>query len=129
MKISKNRLKEIIKEEMEMISMDEQPHVHDENCGHDYEDPEYDQEGYMTKSQLYKIGDLAMQLHDMIDDNDNLPEWMQSKVAQMSQMISDVKYALEYDQEEGNYDDYQGAEEEGEPTYDSYQEEEMEQEW
>jgi hypothetical protein len=48
-----------------------------------------------------------MELHDMIGDGDNLPEWMQSKVAQMSQMISDVKHALEYDQEEGDYEEHQ----------------------
>ena len=105
----------------------EEPHVHDDTCGHD---PEYDQEGYMTKSQLYKIGEFAMQLHDMIEDDDNLPEWMQSKVAQMSQMIGDVKSALEYDQEEGDYEDMQMDQE---PSYDSYydeeEEEEQEEEW
>lgn len=103
MKISKNRLKQIIQEEMEMISLEEP--MHDE--GSEYVDGEYDQEGYMTKSQLYKIGQYAMELHDMIGDGDNLPEWMQSKVAQMSQMISDVKHALEYDQEEGDYEEHQ----------------------
>ena len=127
MKISKNRLKQIIQEEMEMISMEE-PHVHDDTCGHT--DGEYDQEGYMTKSQLFKIGEYAMKLHDMIDNDDNLPEWMQSKVSQMSQMIGDVLHALDYDQEYGDYDDHQAS---SEPSYDSYEqeeeEEEQEQEW
>ena len=103
MRISKNRLKEIIQEEMEMYSDDAMGPV---------EDPEYDQEGYMTKSDLYKIANYAMELHDMIGDDDNLPEWMQFKVAKMSQMIGDVKHALEYDQEYGDYDDHQMSSEE-----------------
>ena len=125
MKISKNRLKQIIQEEMEMISMEEP--MHDE--GSEYVDGEYDQEGYMTKSQLYKIGECAMKLHDMIEDNDNLPEWMQSKVAQMSQMISDVMYALEYDQEEGDYDEHQPEDEYSEFEQEEFEPEEEYQEY
>lgn len=102
MKISKNRLKQIIQEELEMC----------EGCGDQdvmghVGDPEYDQEGYMTKSELYKIAEYAMALHDMVENDDNLPEWMQSKVAKMFQMIGDVKHALEYDQEYGDYDEHQ----------------------
>jgi hypothetical protein len=102
MKISKSRLKEIIQEELEMC----------EGCGDEdmmgpVSDPEYDQEGYMTKSALYKTAEYAMELHDMIGDDDNLPEWMQFKIAKISQMIGDVKHALEYDQEYGDYDDHQ----------------------
>lgn len=61
------------------------------------QDPEMDYEGYMTKSQLFKIGEYAVKMHDMIDDGDNLPEWMQSKIAQMAQSIGDVYHALGYD--------------------------------
>jgi hypothetical protein len=106
MKISRSRLKEIIQEELEMC----------EGCGDDMMgpigDPEYDQEGYMTKSELYKIGNYALELHDMIEGDDNLPEWMQSKISKMAQMIGDVKHALEYDQEYGEFEDHQdmGAE-------------------
>ena len=117
MKISKNRLKEIIQEELEMASMEED--TSGEQCD---QDGEYDQEGYMTKSQLYKIGEYAMKLHDMIEDEDNLPEWMQSKVSQISQMIGDVKHALEYDQEEGDFEDHQSDSEEEYSDYDSDEE-------
>ena len=99
MRISKNRLKEIIQEEMEMYS--------DDDAMGPVSDPEYDQEGYMTKSALYKIAEYAMELHDRIGDDDNLPEWMEFKIAKMSQMIGDVKHALEYDQDYGDYDDHQ----------------------
>lgn len=96
MLISKSRLKEIIKEELEMFSDDDM-----------MGDPEYDQEGYMTKSELYKIGQYALELHDMIQGDDNLPEWMQSKISKMAQMIGDVKHALEYDQQYGEFAQHQ----------------------
>ena len=43
----------------------------------------------------------------MIGDDDNLPEWMQSKIAQIDQMIGSVKHALEYDQVSGDYEENQ----------------------
>ena len=109
MKITMTRLKEIIQEELEMHSdVDSEPHT----CGSDIES---DDEGYMIKSELYNIGKYALELHDMINDYDDLPEWMQSKVSQMAGMIGDVKHALEYDQEseelhqdEEVYDSYMG---------------------
>ena len=44
-----------------------------------YDEGEYDQEGDMAKSDLRSIIANAQKLHDMIDDADNLPEWVQSK--------------------------------------------------
>jgi len=41
---------------------------------------EYDYEGDMAKSQLRSILTNAKRLHDMLEDNDNLPEWVQSKI-------------------------------------------------
>jgi hypothetical protein len=110
MKIARSRLKEIIQEELEMYS--------DEPSEDMMGDPEYDQEGYMTKSELYKIGKYALELHDMIEGDDNLPEWMQSKVSKMAQMIGDVKHALEYDQMYGEFNQHQE-----EPIFDGYSDE------
>ena len=70
------------------------------------QDPELDYEGYMTKSQLYTIGERALALHDMIEDGENLPEWMQSKVAQIEQMIGSVYNALDYDKARGTEDEH-----------------------
>ena len=108
MQISKNRLKQIIKEEAESMGIDGRnafsqfaDMVGQEQQGYDNtvhgQDPELDYEGYMTKSQLFKIGEYALKMHDMIEDGENLPEWMQSKVAQMAQSIGDVFHALNYD--------------------------------
>lgn len=41
---------------------------------------EYDFEGSMAKTQLRIIIHNAQQLHDMLDDETNLPEWVQSKI-------------------------------------------------
>lgn len=94
MQITRGRLKQIIKEEMERVQTGFDDTVGDQ-------DQELDYEGYMTKSQLYKIGQYALEVHDMLNDGDNLPEWMQSKVAQMEKDIGSVKHALEYDKKRG----------------------------
>ena len=41
---------------------------------------EYDYEGDMAKSQLKSIITNAQRLHDMLEENTNLPEWVQSKI-------------------------------------------------
>jgi hypothetical protein len=41
---------------------------------------EYDYEGDMAKSQLRSIMTNAKRMHDMLEDNTNLPEWVQSKI-------------------------------------------------
>ena len=41
---------------------------------------EYDYEGDMAKSQLRSILANAKRLHDMLEENTNLPEWVQSKI-------------------------------------------------
>ncbi len=41
---------------------------------------EYDYEGDMAKSQLKSIITNAQRLHDMLEDDTNLPEWVQSKI-------------------------------------------------
>lgn len=109
MLIAKNRLKQIIKEEMQAMSagiMDDEslPQGYDDTV--QGQDQELDYEGYMTKSQLFKIGEYALKLHDMIEDGENLPEWMQSKVAQMDQMIGSVYHALNYDKTRGVSDEH-----------------------
>jgi hypothetical protein len=41
---------------------------------------EYDFEGDMAKTQLKSIIRNSMELHDMLEDDDNLPECVQSKI-------------------------------------------------
>jgi hypothetical protein len=46
----------------------------------DYDKDEYDEEGEMAKSQARTIADAAMELHQIVGDNENLPEWVQKKI-------------------------------------------------
>lgn len=52
---------------------------------------EYDQEGDMAKSQLKTMIDAAQELYGMMGDNDNLPEWVQSKITKATDYIDSVR--------------------------------------
>ena len=85
MKITENQLRRIIKEEMHKVSLEK---------GRDLD---YGKgEGRMTRSQLFHIAEYALALHEMIRDEDDLPEWVQSKVAVMANNIGKIKHYLDY---------------------------------
>jgi len=54
------------------------------------EKTEYDYEGDMARGQLQSIVSNAQRVHDMLEDNDNLPEWVQSKITLAEDYISTV---------------------------------------
>lgn len=60
---------------------------------------------YMARPQLYKIAKYASKLLDMVDENEQLDDWQESKIAQISQMIGSVYHSLDYDEEYDDYDD------------------------
>ncbi len=80
MKISEKRLKQIIKEEMEL-----------QDQYMDREDPE----GGMAKSQLKNLADYASEMAAMLDENTQLESWVQSKITLAQDYISKVKHYLE----------------------------------
>ncbi len=49
---------------------------------------EYDYEGDMAKSQLRSIMANSKRMHDMLEENTNLPEWVQSKITLAEDYIS-----------------------------------------
>ena len=55
-----------------------------------------DGEGRMSRSQLYKVANYAQSLHDTLRDEDDLPEWIQSKIAVMDHDMGKVKHYLDY---------------------------------
>ena len=55
-----------------------------------------DGEGRMTRKQLYYIATKAQALHDIIRDDDDLPEWVQSKIARIADKISSAYEYVEY---------------------------------
>jgi hypothetical protein len=67
------------------------------------EDPhESHGEGRMAKSQLYKTAHYAQQLHNMIQDGEELDAWIQAKITKASDYLSSVKHHLEYRKLRGN---------------------------
>ena len=51
---------------------------------------EYDQEGQMAKDSIMTVVRHAQALEKILGDNDNLPEWVQSKLAKIESMMSAV---------------------------------------
>ena len=91
MKISKQRLKQILKEELEMAHMT-------------LPNGEIDQEGRMAKRQLSDIAEYAAELSQMLSDETQLEAWVQSKLTKAADYIKTVKHYVEYGMEEGAYD-------------------------
>jgi hypothetical protein len=56
-----------------------------------FEDSDSYEESSMIKNNLYNLASQAQELHDAMEDGDELPEWVQEKIAVASEMI-DVIY-------------------------------------
>lgn len=54
-----------------------------------------DEEGGMARSELLKIAKYGAELRDMLQDADQLPAWVQSKITKAAQMMGDVKHFIE----------------------------------
>jgi hypothetical protein len=63
---------------------------------------EYDQEGDMAKSDLRSIMANAKRVHDMLEDSDNLPEWVQSKITKAEDYMSTVANYMASEMSESN---------------------------
>ena len=79
----------------------EEDFSHDVDFDHD----DHKHSSYMARPQLYKIAKYASKLLDMVDENEQLDDWQESKIAQISQMIGSVYHSLDYDEEHDDYDD------------------------
>ena len=64
---------------------------------------EYDQEGDMAKDQLHAIEQAAEELSSLLDDEDNLPEWVQSKITKALDYLQASNTYM--DQEKHDVDD------------------------
>jgi hypothetical protein len=78
---------------------------------------EYDREGDMAKDDLRTIDDAAEELYSILQSDDNLPEWVQSKITKAVDYIDtarDYMKAQKYEEgvAEGDVDEakYQGRE-------------------
>jgi len=52
---------------------------------------EYDNEGEMAKTQLRTVVDAAEDLMNLLDDEDNLPEWAQGKITKAVDYLDSVR--------------------------------------
>jgi hypothetical protein len=59
---------------------------------------EYDYEGDMAMSDLRSIINNAQEIHDMLEENTNLPEWVQSKITKAEDYISTVRNYMKAEQ-------------------------------
>ena len=92
MKLDKSLLRMIIKEQI------------DEMCGPDHMmKPQMnmhhsdDHEADMGRRQMFKTANYAVDIYEMMDDNEDYPAWIQSKLTKIADYIGVVKHYLEYD--------------------------------
>ena len=105
MKISKNDLLSLIKEEIAQ----RQPTILLETPGHsiigqeqdtgDYRKDPDGYEGQMSKRSLYHMARQADQLHDVLMDDENLEPWVQDKISKAAEYIEKAFKAIMYDKD------------------------------
>ena len=71
----------------------------------DHHDHDHKSSSYMARPQLVKLAKYASSLLDMVDVGEELEDWQESKIAQMSQMMGDVYHSIEYDEMGDEHDD------------------------
>jgi hypothetical protein len=97
MKITKRQLRRIIKEQLSLEDVISDVLISEPADSQDGRDLGYGEgEGRMTKSQLDKLARYSQSLHDKLMDDDDLPEWVQSKIAVAADSIGKVYHYLEY---------------------------------
>lgn len=64
------------------------------------------EESGMIKSNLYTLSKKSLALHDMIKPTDDLPEWVQEKIAVAESMIGSVFDYLDYEYQDSHSDDH-----------------------
>lgn len=57
---------------------------------------------YMAKQQLFTLATLAYKMWEMMEDGEQLEDWMESKIAQAEQGVVAVVKAYMYDEVEEN---------------------------
>jgi ribosomal protein L20A (L18A) len=77
-----------------------------DDVNEDYDKDEYDEEGEMADNQLDVVHDAAQELQDIIDSDDNLPEWVQSKITKAMDYLDTARdYMKSVEDDEESADD------------------------
>lgn len=63
-------------------------------------------ETYMAKNELFKTYKTCKELHNLLDDNENIEPWIFSKISVAASMLDGVKHYIEYNKfrEKGSFD-------------------------
>jgi|ETNvirenome_6_85_1030632.scaffolds.fasta_scaffold02305_13 hypothetical protein len=96
MDISKDRIKQIIQEEISDIYSTRVYGTREEEDNGDH--PEIDDDDYewaSVKAHLRKIHDLSKTIDDRMTDPDDVEEWIQEKVAVISAMLHSINHYQE----------------------------------
>ena len=103
MKISKKELKRMIAEELNGSSvLLEMPQMNMlDPASNNYEKDPDGYEGDMAKRSLYHMAAQAQQLHDMLQDDENLKPWVQSKITKAADYLEKAFKAISYDKGPG----------------------------
>ena len=70
---------------------------------------EYDEEGAASKDQLARAADAALELQGILDDDENLPEWVQNKITKALDYLDTSRDYMK--QELDEYTPHPGSEE------------------
>jgi len=97
MKISKEKLQIIIKEELEMAQNGSEMPYSGPKMGSKMDQNDHDLEGDMAKNQLFNIAKYAIGLAKSLEDDQELESWVQSKITLSQDYLSKVKHYLEYE--------------------------------
>ena len=103
MKISKKELKKMIAEELNRSSvLLEMPQMNQlDPASNNYDKDPDGYEGNMAKRSLYHMAAQAQQLHDMLQDDENLEPWVQSKITKAADYLEKAFKAISYDKGPG----------------------------
>jgi len=99
MRITRTQLRRLIKEQLEIEVVPEDAFVLVTDEVISGEEPEIFGHGgtaKMSRGQLFTIAQEAQSLHDRLADKDELPEWVQSKIAVMADNMQAVADHLNY---------------------------------
>ena len=83
-------LEQVIPTMKAMPKMEAAPEEHHHDEEHK-DEGEYDEEGDMAKSDLQIMADAALELHGLLADEENLPEWVQAKITLATDYIDTAR--------------------------------------
>mgnify|MGYP003121359672 CR=1 FL=1 len=101
MKLTRESLKNLIVEALEErgpVLLESPGRVLVEKHGHGHE-------GAMAKKELYHMAQKANQLHELLADDEDLDEWVQSKITKAAAMVGGVFDHIMYQKRPGHVEE------------------------